>query len=616
VAVKVDPRSFKGLSRFLAPSAGGPLADRALAERIISAEQLQEAVAEQDRTGRPLDEILVERGHLKAEEATRLRQPPLPPEVVEASADPRRHMGHYVLVTLVGSGGMAEVWKAWDRSLGRWVAVKYLRPDIGHPTQRIEREGRMAGQLSHPSIINIFERGQHEGRPYLVMPFVDGRPPRSPLPPREAARIGLEVARALAHAHRAGVIHRDVKPGNILIEAGGHVVLLDFGLAIPGDSGASRWAVSGTPEYASPEQIQGEVLDARTDVYSLGATLHHLLTGRPPFTGKDPEEIGRKVLAGGAPALRGVPRFLSLVVSRAMQVDRGRRTPSMETLAEELAAFVERSSKPFRVRPIRIALFLSALVLPWGATYVILRESNLRDDREAVIQSLREGERGLARAEQLAGDPEAGPREAVEAARRALPHFALARRWAGGRQPEASLGLGRCAELARDDRAAEEAYREALPDAAGRLGLVRVWLRRDLEGRREQDWRGQAQAEAELLRGPSAPVYAAVSKGDWTAALGAGERSAQSDRSDAFLRVVLGIAGAEAGRGAEALRWLDQALRLHSHDPLAWVHKGRIHAARGERAEALRALERAKLAAPSGWPLVQDLEARVAALKP
>ncbi|HXX92197.1 MAG TPA: protein kinase, partial [Planctomycetota bacterium] len=303
----LNPASFKGLSRFLAPSAGGPLADRALSERLITASQLEECVAEQDRTGRPLDEILVSRGYLKSEDVTRLKAPPVPPEVIEASGDPLRSMGHYVLVSLLGKGGMAEVWKAWDRSLGRWVAVKYLRPDIGHPTQRIEREGRMAGGLSHPGIISIYERGIHQGRPYLVMPLVEGSSPRSPLPPREAARIAHEVAQALFHAHERGVIHRDVKPANILIAEGGHVVLTDFGLAIPDDWATSRWAISGTPEYASPEQIRGDQLDARTDIYSLGATLYHFLSGRPPYSGRDPDEIGAKILRSDPEPLRKVP---------------------------------------------------------------------------------------------------------------------------------------------------------------------------------------------------------------------------------------------------------------------------------------------------------------------
>src|SRR6185295_14714960 len=173
VEMTVDPRAFKGLSRFLAPSAGGPVADRAVSEKLITSEQLQECILEQDSSGKPLDEILVERGFLKADDVTRLRAPAVPAEAVPWLSDPERLLGHYVLVSLLGTGGMAEVWKAWDRSLGRWVAVKYLKAGIGHPTQRIEREGRMAGQLSHPSIITIFERGQQGGRAYLVMPFVD-----------------------------------------------------------------------------------------------------------------------------------------------------------------------------------------------------------------------------------------------------------------------------------------------------------------------------------------------------------------------------------------------------------------------------------------------------------
>src|SRR5579863_8732264 len=239
--MRIDPRSFKGLSRFLAPSAGGPIADRAVSEKLITLEQLQECVDLQERSGQPLDEILVEQGYLRLEDVIRLRAPAVPPEAMAWVSDPARNLGHYVLVSLLGTGGSAEVWKAWDRSLGRWVAVKFLKREVGHPTQRIEREGRMAGQLSHPSIITIFERGKQDGRAYLVMPFVDGKLPKLPLPPREAARLALEVSRALVHAHGMGVIHRDVKPANILVDAGGRVVLTDFGLAIPDESATSRW---------------------------------------------------------------------------------------------------------------------------------------------------------------------------------------------------------------------------------------------------------------------------------------------------------------------------------------------------------------------------------------
>src|SRR5262249_20104993 len=160
-------------------------------------------------------------------------------------------VAQYILVMRAGMGGMAEVWKAWDRSLGRWVAIKFLKEEVGHPSQRLEWEGQMAAQLSHPGIITIHERGEKDGRPYLVMPPVNGAPPKSPMKPKDAARVALQVAQALVHVHRNNIIHRDVKPANVLVEAGGRVVLADFGLAIPSSSGSSRWAISGTPEYAS-----------------------------------------------------------------------------------------------------------------------------------------------------------------------------------------------------------------------------------------------------------------------------------------------------------------------------------------------------------------------------
>ncbi|MBI3855565.1 MAG: protein kinase [Planctomycetes bacterium] len=472
--MNLDPRSFKGLSRFLAPSAGGPVADRAVGEKLITTEQLQECVAEQDRSGRPLDEILVERGYLKADDVTRLRSPAVPAEVVPWLSDPDRVLDHYVLVSLLGTGGMAEVWKAWDRSLGRWVAVKYLKREIGHPSQRIEREGRMAGQLSHPSIITIFERGQHGGRAYLVMPFVDGASPKMPLPAREAARLAAEVARALAHAHEMGVIHRDVKPANILVEAGGRVVLADFGLAILDDTATSRWAMSGTPEYASPEQIRGDALDARTDIYSLGATLYHMLGGRPPFSGAGPDEITEKVLKEEPPPLRDAPKPLASLVRRAMSRDREKRFATVEEFAAALESWMEKARPGLRVKPAWIAIAVLATVVPWGATLLILSQAQKQEERQQVLQALRDGDRKLALAERRRSDPASTEEEVRAAARQAMSEFTRALRWAGGRDAEAQIGIGRCQEMMGDDRQAEESYQAAEGGGSGVAGCWRV----------------------------------------------------------------------------------------------------------------------------------------------
>jgi tetratricopeptide (TPR) repeat protein len=601
----LDPRSFKGLSRFLAPSAGGPVADRAVGEKLITPEQLQECVAEQDRSGRPLDEILVERGFLKSDDVTRLRAPAVPVEVVPWLSDPARCLGHYVLVSLLGTGGMAEVWKAWDRSLGRWVAVKYLKQDIGHPTQRIEREGRMAGQLSHPSIITIFERGQQDGRAYLVMPFVDGATPRMPMPPREAARLALEVARALTHAHEMGVIHRDVKPANILVEAGGRVVLADFGLAILDDAVTSRWAMSGTPEYASPEQIRGDPLDVRTDIYSLGATLYHMLAGRPPYLGSGPDDITDRVLKEDPPPLRDQPRALAAIVGRAMAKDLQKRYPTVKEFAAELESWIERSRSGLRVRPVWVVVALLSAAIPWGATLVILSHSQKQEGQRQVLQALRDGDRKLAQAEKRRSDPGSGEVDVTLAAREALVEYNLALRWSGGADPEVQLQIGRCQELLGDDRKAEEAYREAEILPAGKSALAWLWGRRLLEGRKDRDWKAQIVKNVD-------PRHAVrlLAEEKWEAVV----MLRATDRDEDLIALLQGAAAIELKRWDEALRRLEAALRLRPRDSTALYYKGVALAGKGDRDGARAAWGEAQKHRPKDWPLHMELMQRLAAL--
>jgi tetratricopeptide (TPR) repeat protein len=592
--MKVDPRSLKGLSRFLAPSAGGPMADRALRENLITAEQLQLCIDEQDRSGRPLDELLVERGYLKKEDVERLRAPAVPAEVIPWISDPDRLLGHYVLVSLLGTGGMAEVWKAWDRSLGRWVAVKYLKREIGHPAQRIEREGRMAGQLSHPSIITIFERGLQNGRAYLVMPFVDGQPPRTPLPPREAARLTLEVARALTHAHQAGIIHRDVKPANILVEAGGRVVLADFGLAILDDAAASRWAMSGTPEYASPEQIRGDSLDARTDVYSLGATLYHFLSGNPPFGGTRVEEITEKVLTVDPPPLRAAPRALARVVCRAMARDREKRYPGVAEVAADLESWIDSSRPGLRLKPWWIGVAILSAVLPWAATLLILLRSQQQGERQRVLEALRDAERKFAQAERRHLNPPDGAELSDQDIRSALADFSLALRWAGGREAEAQYGIGRCYQALGDDRRAEEAFIEAGDLPAARSALAWLWVRHVLEGMTDQDWKARLVKSFEPHH--IARLYA---EGKWEPILA----SRATDRDEESQTLVQGAAAVELGRWEEARRLLDAGLRLRQRDATLLYYKARALKGAGDPAAALALWKESLRVAPKDWAL-------------
>jgi tetratricopeptide (TPR) repeat protein len=597
--MKVDPRAFKGLSRFLAPSSGGPVADRAVSEKLVTPEQLHECVLEQDRSGRPLDEILVERGYLKEEDASRLRSPAVPVEVLPWLNDPERILGHYVLVSVLGTGGMAEVWKAWDRSLGRWVAVKHLKREIGHPTQRIEREGRMAGQLSHPSIISIFERGQHAGRAYLVMPFVDGAPPKTPLPAREAARLALEVARALAHAHEAGVIHRDVKPANILVEAGGRVVLADFGLAILDDTATSRWAMSGTPEYASPEQIRGDPLDARTDIYSLGATLYHMLAGKPPFTGTGVEEITAKVLKEDPPKLEGVPKRLAAVVRRAMSRDRESRFADVLGFAAELESFIEKSRSGFHVRPLWIAVAILSAGIPWVLTLIILQQLQVGSERREVLQALREADRKLSRAERLRAEPSGGDAEA----RQALVNFRLALRWSRDGEPEAWVGVGRCYEFLGEENPARDAYEMAGNLPAARSALAWLSGRSLLSRRQERDWKTY------ILKNIPAPhPVRLLAEGKWEAILALPSPAGDDDS----MALVQGVAAVELGRWDDALRCLDAGLRTNSHDGTLMYYRGAALAGKGDAAGAKAAWIEAQLRLPKDAPLRSDVRRRLA----
>ncbi|HEX7900621.1 MAG TPA: serine/threonine-protein kinase [Planctomycetota bacterium] len=616
----LDARAFKGLSRFLAPSAGGPLADRALTEKLITHAQLQECVEEQDRTGLPLDEILVARGILPRVVVDRLRQPHLPPEVVEAAMDPKRVLNKYVLVSRAGQGGMAEVWKAWDRSLGRWVAVKFLKEEVGQPEQRIEREGRMAAGLSHPGIISIYERARHDdGRPYLVMPFVEGSGPACPLPPREAARIGMEVARALAHTHAMKVIHRDVKPANILIGPEGRVVLADFGLAMPASSPASRWAVSGTPEYASPEQVRGDVLDPGTDIYSLGATLFHLLEGRPPFGGLEPKEIVERVLHAPFPRMPSTPPALAAVVRRAMERDRKARFATMTELADALKAVADGPAATRGPTVRTLALVVVVGLLPWAFTWMYMVRERASSQRQEVERPLRLGLAELAEAERLTADDDPAQGGAAAAASRAVAFFRRSLGEAGTDVPEALCALGRSFELLGQEGRAHEAWERAgdLPEA--RLGLARLWLRRHLDGRREYDWREAARDELKLAatgqpEDPS-PALALFCEGKWAEALAAAGPARATRRSDDVFQLALGIAAGHLKRWKEADEYFTQALRLKPQSPSVYFHFGVGHAEGGRKEEAAACFEAALQYALPGWNLEKDAKTRLAALR-
>jgi TolB-like protein/Tfp pilus assembly protein PilF/predicted Ser/Thr protein kinase len=186
-------------------------------------------------------------------------------------------LGPYEILAPIGAGGMGEVWKATDTRLGREVAIKVLN---GAHSERFEQEARAIAALNHPHICTLYDIGPD----YLVMEYIEGAPLKGPLPVDEAVRLAVQIASALEAAHAKGILHRDLKPGNVLVTAAG-AKLLDFGLAkLTADADATRTVgTSGTPLYMSPEQAEGKVLDIRTDVFSFGAVLYELLSGRRAF---------------------------------------------------------------------------------------------------------------------------------------------------------------------------------------------------------------------------------------------------------------------------------------------------------------------------------------------
>ncbi|MBI3722930.1 serine/threonine protein kinase, partial [bacterium] len=251
----------------------------------------------------------------------------------------------------LGQGGMGSVYLARRESDSQQVVVKFLAPEQAQNATwraRFLREAKMMHQISHPNIVAVFSIDGESSQPHIVMEFVDGRGLEialraGPLPPLEGARIARDAALGLSEAHKSGIIHRDIKPANVLLTQEGEVKVLDFGLAksVEFDDGLSLpGQVLGTPHYMAPEQWGDHQVDARCDVFSLGATLYHLITGSPPFPGASPQAISRKTLEGSFVPPRtlapDIPVDLELVIYRMMASDRRFRYGCAEDCAKAL----------------------------------------------------------------------------------------------------------------------------------------------------------------------------------------------------------------------------------------------------------------------------------------
>ncbi len=255
--------------------------------------------------------------------------------------------GRYVLERPLGHGAMSVVDLARDTELDREVAVKRLAENFARDDElraRFQREARLAARLSHPNVVRIYDVGVDEDeRPFIAMEFVDGETlaellaRRGPLPPEEVAGLGVQACRALAAAHDAGLVHRDVKPQNLILRRDGVLKLGDFGVAfgLEGTRLTVAGTVLGTAAYLAPEQARGEEVTAAADVYGLGAVLYELLTGRPPRT---PATLAELALTETIPLPRDAPPALARIVMRCLAADPDDRPRSAAEVARELAA--------------------------------------------------------------------------------------------------------------------------------------------------------------------------------------------------------------------------------------------------------------------------------------
>ncbi len=272
-------------------------------------------------------------------------------------------VGPYEVVALVGAGGMAEVYRATDTRLGRDVAIKVVSEAFGADgafVERFEREAKLAGSVNHPNVVALHDVGLHDGKPYFVTELLQGetlreRLAKGPVPLAKALEWTAQMAQGLAAAHEGGIVHRVLKPENVFISRDGHVKLLDFGIAklieaaheaaphglldetlSPSSGGTGSGMVLGTPGYMSPEQVRGDPVDARTDLFSLGAVLYELLSGRRAFPGAVVESGYAILHKEPEPLPASVPAGVAQVVQRCLEKDPRRRFQTARDLGFNL----------------------------------------------------------------------------------------------------------------------------------------------------------------------------------------------------------------------------------------------------------------------------------------
>jgi len=573
-------------------------------------------------------------------------------------------IGKYDCERLLGQGGGGEVWLARDRELGRPVALKFLRSAGLEELERFRREAQTAARLAHPNIAAVYEVGDHAGLPFIAMQFVPGRTVDA-LGPKDrklALRLVRDAALAVDHAHRSGVIHRDLKPGNLMVEDGtSRLYVLDFGLAResqPSQDLTGTGRLLGTPAYLSPEQARGGGATTSSDVWALGATLYTLWAGRPPFVGKDLYDLLRRIVEEEPIPLRKLdPRTgadLETLTLTCLEKDPARRYPSAAALAEDLSRLLE--GEAIRARPPTVLHRLGrilrrrAAIVGVGAGGLLLAAGVALWTIPRWIAETRARERAAqARLEELERADRARPH--LEAGRRILEQAALRRRErdhlaedlarlgqeavrefdralaASSDLPEALLGKSKGLELQGQGPSAmatlDRLIRVSPGFATAYLDRVRLLLptyeglrhrsdggpspeddaSRSLRRRIEADLGQVERLTAEVSEQELARGTLSFSTGDYAQAareLGQYVRSAPADPVGQYL---LGHALYHLNRHAEAIVPLSKALEADTRMEAAWRTRALSRKATGDRSGAMADLNRALeiLPIPEGY---------------
>ncbi len=447
-----------------------------------------------------------------------------PDEARRAADDPSRTFGKFLLVGPLGRGGTSSVHKAWQTDLRRFVALKILETRDEDAAARFGREAALAARLVHPNIAPVYAAGATGGRHYLAMQLIEGRSLESGgLDHRRAAEAVRDAARAVHYAHENGVIHRDLKPHNILLDGGGHLWVTDFGTARHMSHGSTVTAsgrIVGTPCYMAPEQVRGEAAaDRRTDVYGLGATLYHLLTGKPPFEGTEVVPILKKVEEEEpVPPRRidpSIPRPLEHVVLKCLEKDPARRYATAGELAEDIDRFLSgrrtAAGPPGtlrklgrlagRHRAVAAALAVLAAVGAFAAAREGYRTWRLSATRQEAARMEAAGDEGAAAALYRKALSMAPADVAAEEGLRRIDRRRAAREWAArGRAAEEERR--RAAREMEEMRLRAAALREAIDDNKSPLDeKLRLWALEDaLKQKSSDDGRLLGEAVAAYTR--------------------------------------------------------------------------------------------------------------------